>query len=110
MTRGRLSTASFRPCVLLKPSTRTFISCTRVWDSVHHSSNCALGVASRTVSPDGSLNGSLHGLEIGKTPPAVAKADNVRRAAAAFLLKAPFLDVALLPPELVGLRLTGLLL
>ena len=53
---------------------------------------------------------SLHGLEIGKTPPAVAKADNVRSAAAAFLLKAPFLDVALLPPELVGLRLTGLLL
>ena len=95
---------------MLKPSTRTLISCTRVWDSVHHSSNCALGVASRTVSPDGSLNGSLHGLEIGKTPPAVAKADNVRRAATAFLLKAPFLDVALLPPELVGLRSTGLLL
>ena len=95
---------------MLKPSTRTLISRTRSWDSAHHSSNCALGVASRTVSPDGSLNGSLHGLEIGKTPPAVAKADNVRSAAAAFLLKAPFLDVALLPPELVGLRSTGLLL
>ena len=96
---------------MLKPSTRTLISCTRSWDSAHHSSNCGRDVASRTVSPDGSLNGSLHGLEIGKTPPAVAdKADNVRSAAAAFLLKAPFLDVALLPPELVGLRSTGLLL
>ena len=95
---------------MLKPSTRTLISRTRSWDSAHHSSNCALGVASGTVSPDGSLNVSLHGLKIGKTPPAAAKPDNVRSAAAALLLKAPRLDRAFLPPELVGLCLTGLLL
>ena len=88
---------------MLKPSTRTLISCTRLWDSAHHLSNCALGVASRTVSPDGSLNVSLHGLEIGKAPPAVVEADNVSSIAATTVWKVPFHDrFALRPPELVA--------
>ena len=88
---------------MLKPSTRTLISRTRSWDSAHHSRNCGRGVASGTVSPDGSLNVSLHGLKIGKAPPAVVEADNARSAAATTVRKVPFHDrFALPPPELVA--------
>ena len=88
---------------MLKPSTRALIFRTRPWDSAHHSRNCGRGVASGTVSPDGSLNVSLHGLEIGKAPPAVVEATNVRSAAATVFWKAPFHDrFALPPPELVA--------
>ena len=58
---------------------------------------------SGTVSPDGSLNVSLHGLEIGKAPPAVVEADNVSSIAATTVRKVPFHDrFALPPPELVA--------
>ena len=88
---------------MLKPSTRTLISRTRSWDSAHNSRNCGRGVASGTVSPDGSLNVSLHGLEIGKAPPAVVEADNVSSIAATTVWKVPFHDrFALRPPELVA--------
>ena len=88
---------------MLKPSTRALIFRTRPWDSAHHSRNCGRGVASGTVSPDGSLNVSLHGLKIGKAPPAVVEADNARSAAATTVRKVPFHDrFALPPPELVA--------
>ena len=88
---------------MLKPSTRALIFRTRPWDSAHHSRNCGRGVSSGTISPDGSLNVSLHGLEIGKAPPAVFDANNVRSVAATVFRKAPFHDrFALLPPELVA--------
>ena len=46
---------------------------------------------------------SLHGLEIGKAPPAVVEADNVSSIAATAFRKAPFHDrFALPPPELVA--------
>ena len=88
---------------MLKPSTRALIFRTRPWDSAHHSRNCGRGVASGTVSPDGKLNVSLHGLKIGKAPPAVVEADNARSAAATTVRKVPFHDrFALPPPELVA--------
>ena len=88
---------------MLKPSTRALIFRTRPWDSAHHSRNCGRGVASGTVSPDGSLNVSLHGLKIGKAPPAVVEADNARSAAATTVRKVPFHErFALPPPELVA--------
>ena len=46
---------------------------------------------------------SLHGLEIGKAPPAVVEADNVSSIAATTVRKVPFHDrFALPPPELVA--------